>query len=216
MIRLKDTQHQNTAAFLATAIRIAEYYGFQPLEDIPRMPASAYAKRPLLPLSKIESEISFARRDERSLLTGARKCLNCIREHGSVLAWRTVPSSVGIPSVSFELHVLGTPSVIAEALLIVIGNAIAQESGINERVLALNNIGSTESSNRYVRDVGLYLRKHIESISPTLRPRAAVDPLGTLVHLIERGKQWSTLPKKSVDAFGNCSNTWSSSVCHTN
>jgi histidyl-tRNA synthetase len=44
-----------------------------------------------------------------------------------------------------------------------------------------------ESSNRYVRDVGTYLRKHIDTISPTLRPRAATDPLGTLVQLIERG-----------------------------
>jgi histidyl-tRNA synthetase len=38
-----------------------------------------------------------------------------------------------------------------------------------------------------VRDVSTFLRKHIESISPTLRPRAAIDPLGTLIALIERG-----------------------------
>ena len=36
MIRLKDTRHASTAAFLASAIKIAEYYGFTPLESAPR------------------------------------------------------------------------------------------------------------------------------------------------------------------------------------
>lgn len=206
MIRLKDTQHPNTAAFLGNAIHIAEYYGFAPLDGIPRNATNAGLsnKRGVLSLSKIEPAISFARRDERTLLSGARKCMSCLPTQvnlppasatgpaapphsGTLLAWRTFTSTAGIPSVSFELHVVGSKGAIAEALLIVVANAIAEEAGINERALAINNIGSSDSSNRFVRDVGLYLRKHIESISPTLRPRAAVDPLGTLVQLIERG-----------------------------
>jgi len=78
-------------------------------------------------------------------------------------------------------------SAIAEALLLIVSSAIAEEAGLPRPTLAINNIGSIESSNRFVRDVGGYLRKHIDSISPTLRPRAASDPLGTLVQLIERG-----------------------------
>ena len=206
MIRLKDTQYPNTAAFLGNAIRIAEYYGFAPLDGMQRNPANTGSlnKRAVLPLSKVESDIAFARRDERALLSSARKCMSCLPTQvnlppasatgpaapphsGTLLAWRTLPSTAGIPSVSFELHIVGSTSAIAEALLIVVANAIAQEAGIGERSLAINNIGSSDSSNRFVRDVGLYLRKHIESISPTLRPRAAIDPLGTLVQLIERG-----------------------------
>lgn len=206
MIRLKDTQYQNTAAFLGNAIRIAEYYGFTPLDSMQRNPAyvGSSNKRAILPLSKVESDISFARRDERALLSSARKCMSCLPTQvnlpsasvpgpvaaphsGTLLAWRTLPSTAGIPSVSFELHIVGSTSAIAEALLIVVAGAIAEEAGIAERSLAINNIGSSDSSNRFVRDIGLYLRKHIESISPTLRPRAAVDPLGTLVQLIERG-----------------------------
>ena len=187
MIRLKDTRHPNTAAFLATAIRIAEYYGFTPLEETPRMPAAWVTRRKMLPLSKIEAEISFARRDEKVLLSAARRCVTSVREGGALLAWRVVHASSSIPSISFELHIVGPRSAIAEALLIIVGNAIVQESGIGERVLSINNIGSPESNGRFVRDVGLYLRKHIESISPTLRGRIANDPLGTLVQLIERG-----------------------------
>lgn len=183
MIRLKDTRHSSTADFLSSAIRVAEYYGFSHLEGLPR---AQFEKRKPLPVAKVESEISFARRDERSLLSAARKCLSYLR-NDALLAWRTANNVSGMPSISLELHIVGPSSTISEALLIVVASAIAEEAGITERALAINNIGSIESSNRYVRDVGLYLRKHIESISPTLRPRAATDPLGTLVQLIERG-----------------------------
>ena len=190
MIRLKDTRHQNTASLLSDAIRVAEYYGFLPLEGMPRasLPVGGI-KRPHLPLSKVESEVSFARRDERALLSSARKCLACLgaARDASVLTWRINTSTVAIPSVSLELHVVGPHQSMAEALLVVVASAIAEDAGLSQRSLAINNIGSTDSSNRFVRDVGLYLRKHIESISPTLRPRAATDPLGTLVQLIEKG-----------------------------
>src|SRR3989338_9430561 len=202
MIRLKDTQYPNTASFLGNAIRIAESYGFSPVDTMPR--SAAALRRPLMPLSKVESEFPFARRFGRSLLSSARKCLRCLQavahsapaaagiplvvpHSGTLLAWRILPSQSGIPSMSLELHIVGTGSAIAEALLIVVANAIAEEAGLSRRSLAINNIGSPDSSNRFVRDIGLYLRKHIESISPTLRPRAAQDPLGTLVQLIERG-----------------------------
>ena len=190
MIRLKDTRHANTAAFLASAIKIAEYYGFTPLESAQRRDYKD-ARQMRERAAKNETEISFARREERALVVAAKRCVACARSGSdSLLLWQTSDSGKergGPPSVSLELHIIGNGSAIAEALLIVVANAIAQECGLGERVLSINNIGSTESSNRFVRDVGTYLRKHIESISPTLRPRAALDPLGTLVQLIERG-----------------------------
>lgn len=182
MIRLRDTRYQKTSEFLDAAIAIAEYYGFSPIEDIPRAQKQT-RKEPAK-----ELVINFARRDERSLPVAARKCMTCMKPaHGALLAWRIVPISGAEPSTALELHVSGTSSAVAEALLIVIGTAIARDAGITDHVLSINNMGSTESSSRFVRDVGVYLRKHIESISPTLRPRAAEDPLGTLVQLIERG-----------------------------
>ena len=185
MIRLKDTHFQNTSEFLDSAIGIAEYYGFSPLEEIPRVASNKKARRG--PQAK-DSDFSFARRDERTLPSAARKCLACARPtHGTLLAWRTVSAAGGIPGISLELHVIGAKSTIAEALLIIVASAIAEQAGIKERVLSINNVGAPDSSGRFVRDVGVYLRKHIESITPTLRARAAEDPLGTLVQLIERG-----------------------------
>ena len=184
MIRLKDTHHPSTAAFLSSAVRIAEYYGFRPLDEMTRQPGMAARPRKIL---KSDPEIAYARRDERALASSARKCLMYIRDGGALLAWRVANSTAGIPSTTLELHVMGTNNAIAEAILLVVAHAITKETGLTEHVLSINNIGSYESSNRFVRDVGLYLHKHIESISPTLRPKAVEDPLGTLVQLIERG-----------------------------
>jgi histidyl-tRNA synthetase len=185
MLRIRDTRHNSTASLLSDAIRIAEYYGFVPMEELPRM--ENMSKKPPA-TAEVEDILNFARKDERGIPAVARKAALSARGLGEALfAYRVAQPQSAIPSVALELHVFGHGSAMAEALLIVVGNAIVQNSGIENRVLSLNNLGSAESSGRYVRDVQQYLRKHIESISPTLRPRAATDPLGTLVQLIERG-----------------------------
>jgi histidyl-tRNA synthetase len=183
MIRLKDTTHSSTADFLRSAVRIAEYYGFDSLDA---MKSGRLDKN--VAFLKPENEIAFARRDERALAAAAKRCAMVRRgSTDHLLGWRVVGGTGAIPSTVLELHVVGAASAVAEALLLAVVNSVAEEAGLSERRLLVNNIGSHESSNRFVRDVGLYLRKHIESISPTLRPRAAVDPLGALVQLIERG-----------------------------
>ncbi|MCE9540964.1 hypothetical protein K8R03_00170 [Candidatus Kaiserbacteria bacterium] len=192
MIRLKDTKHPNTAEFLDSAIRVAEYYGFSPLDDM-RISKEKDAKIRAA-TSRAESEITFSRRDERGYISAAKRAAAAARTlrqgggtNNNFLAWRVSGGQGSVPQQTLELHVVGSSSAIAEAILLVVANAIAEEAGLRARTLSINNIGSFESSNRYVRDVGLYLRKHIESISPTLRPRAVEDPLGTLVQLIEKG-----------------------------
>lgn len=188
MLRLKSTRHLNTAAFLESAIRIAEYYGFKPMEEAPRKDSSEI-RQMRKRAGKNETEISLTRKEERGLVVSAKRCAPLKRNpEESLLLWhagRDMKS--GTPHVFLELHIIGTQSAIAEALLIVVANSIAEEAGLDKRALSINNIGSRESSSRYVRDVASFLRKHIESISPSLRPRAAIDPLGTLIQLIERG-----------------------------
>ncbi|MBV9159734.1 MAG: hypothetical protein JO019_04025 [Candidatus Kaiserbacteria bacterium] len=191
MIRLKDTKFPNTAEFLNNAIKVAEYYGFAPLDEMRLMKEKDQKLRAAR--EKSESEIMIARRDERALLSTARRCAAAARSQRALgqgehfLAWRMSQGQGTVPQQTLELHVVGSSGAIAEAILLVVASAIAEEAGLAERTLSINNIGSFESSNRFVRDVGTYLRKHIESISPTLRPRAAEDPLGTLVQLIEKG-----------------------------
>ncbi|NBV76763.1 hypothetical protein EBR66_01195 [bacterium] len=182
MIRIRDTKHENTAGFLSSAISVAEYYGFVPADTVPPREKNRDEKR----IS--HGDINFARRDERTLAASAKHCANLKSSQRALMVWRMATPRGGErpDNVTLELHVIGTPLPIAEALLIVVSDAIAAEAGVEKRTLTLNSIGTHESSNRFVRDVGTFLRKHVESIAPALRPRAAQDPLGTLVQLIER------------------------------
>lgn len=187
MLQLKDTRFQNTSHFIDAALSVASHYGFMPMGQAPQknqQDLKAMRER----AAKNETEIAFARREERAVSAAAKKCATCSREGGPLLLWRIGEQGRerSLPT-TIELHVVGSTSGIAEALLIFVADAILREAGVAKRIVQINSIGSPESSNRFVRDVGSYLRKHIESISPTLRPRAATDPLGTLVTLIERG-----------------------------
>ncbi len=190
MIRLKDTTHQNTAAFLSNAIKVAEHYGFQPLRAAPRA-LSRPRGTPRPPAVK-QAEVQFARKDERALFSTAKQCLACARQEGRpLLVWRVADAATrggeNIACTALEFHIIGAGGAIAEALLIVIADAIAAESGIAKRTVSTNSIGAVDSSARYLRDVSAFLRKHLDSISPSLHARAGTDPLGTLVQLFERG-----------------------------
>lgn len=197
MIQLKHTRHQSTSSLVERAVRTAEYYGFSSLDR-----ALARGKQPLA-AAKGEN-ILIARRDEKPLMQSAKLCLSANRHPGEIpLFWRVAKNQPGVrgplASITLELHVIGAPAAIAEALLITVVNAIAEEAGLQNRSLAINSIGSMESSNRFVRDVGHFLRKHIDSIAPALRPRAAQDPLGTLIQLFEKGHPAMPRAPQSVE-----------------
>lgn len=197
MIRLKDTCLQSTASILERALHTAEYYGFTPIER------ALGAGKVSLPSHKGDAP-TLTRKDERPFLSSARLCLSVKRDPGDILLIsRLVKNSAGTraPAASYtlELHVLGAPAAIAEALLIVVISGIAEDIGVTDRVLTINSIGSLESSNRFVRDVGHFLRKHLDSIAPALRTRAAEDPLGTLIQLFEKGHPSMNRAPQSVD-----------------
>lgn len=182
MICLKDTRHNNTGALLTSAINIAEWYGFNALDTLPKRELDRRAAR------VGDIDITYARRDERALPVAVRACIARMgTPQHTILGWRVVSSAGAVPSTALELHIVGTHANIAEALLIAVAHAVLEDAGITKRVLHINDLGTTESSGRFVRDVNLYMRKHIESIAPNLRARASEDPLGTLIALIERG-----------------------------
>src|SRR3990167_9906317 len=100
MIRLKDTRHSNTSEFLTSAIRIAEYYGFSPLDDMkPMKIAEGGTETRTRQKNAKPEEIAFARRDERALASSARKCVSCARgrrseEHTSELQSQSISYAV--------------------------------------------------------------------------------------------------------------------------
>ena len=203
MLQLKDTRFSNTNDFLKHAIATATFYGFAPLERVAQERRKAPRETPRPTMNTVrESELLIARRDERALLSAARLCTSAnLGSREAIFAWRVLGSAARgtAPSTALELHILGIPSAIAEAILITVANSIIGEAGMTNRTVSINSIGTPDSSNRYIRDVGSFLRKHIESISPALRPRAAEDPLGTLIQLIERGHPAASRAPQSME-----------------
>src|SRR3990167_10620448 len=126
MLRLKDTRHSNTAGFLDSAIRIAEYYGFRSLEENNRLenqkrdPTAPKEKRRAMPsAAECEAEMSFARRDERALVASAKKCLSHMRGNDMRLVWRisigTLKERSRISRLSLVLYLFLFSCAIAEA-----------------------------------------------------------------------------------------------------
>ena len=186
MIEVKQTPFSSTASLLSSAIATAEYFGFRPLEKIPK---NELDKRTLTQedISRIESSIVFARKEERGLGSVARKMVSLARpEHGVLQAWRITKSTGSSPSLNLELHIFGSSEVFAEAMLIVVTRAILQKVSVDAHTISINNMGTNESSGKFVRDVSTFLRKNMDSISPSLRSRALIDPIGTLEQLIEK------------------------------
>lgn len=184
MIEIKQTPYSSTATFLSSAIATAEYFGFRSIDSFPTN------DRALHPLSSSDLErielSSFARKEERALGSVARKFMSFVRpQHGVYLAWRIGKSGTN-QSLNLELHIFGSSSVFADAILIVTTHAILQKAGIDSFTTLVNNMGTSESSGKFVRDVGLFLRKNIETFSPALRTRVESDPIGTLIQLIEK------------------------------
>lgn len=187
MIRIEDISFANTGLFLEHAVGVAQHYGFVPMEQLPTHPearVSGRAKK--VPVEKLQ----LIRRNEKALPPVIHTC--SIKGLGDarqpVFFWRLGPTirEGGNKFATFELHVMGVPSAVAEALLISVASTIADEAGIKERVVSINSLGNADSSARFVRDLGNYLRKHTHALTSQHRATLVRDPLAVFMDLIAR------------------------------
>lgn len=176
--------HMQKQLILSPAIQAAEYYGFQPFESLAQKKHEEGAPKRSGKESKPLTDIAFIRPEEKSLVSAAKLfSKHGIRSRAPHFLWRVLEGDTGTSEL--ELHILNVPTGMAEALLITLAHSIAEEAGVAERVLHINSFGTAESSGRYVRDVNVFLRKHIEEIPSGLRAKAPTDPLGTLHKLVK-------------------------------
>ncbi len=68
-----------------------------------------------------------------------------------------------------DFEILGASGSIAEATLIQTARAMLAEEGYVHTAVEINSIGDRDSINRFVRELTLYYRKHINSMSPECR-----------------------------------------------
>lgn len=185
MMPLALTSCSTTNELLARAVNAAEYYGFQPMDTVVKGGGTRTKIEKIDPKS-----LSYVRRDERSLIPLVNTCAG--RGLCSVAKptffWRAgaTQATGANRTASIELHALGVASAVAEALLINVAQAIAEDAGIERRVVRLNSIGAHDSSARYIRELSNYLRKNSDSIAETILARIPTDPLSALLSLVEK------------------------------
>jgi histidyl-tRNA synthetase len=188
---------KNPAELLNRAARVAQFYGFIPMEQAPSVEKGILGTR----TNKIDMQtLSFVRKDERALVSAAKqyvpKGLGDRRQ--SALLFRLVPADRGT-STALELHVVGIPDAIAEGLLISVSDAVAAEAGIEKRIVHINSIGGLDSSSRYMRDVGAYLRRHHEDLPQPIQERILENPIAALLELSQKGHPALTRAPISMD-----------------
>ena len=198
MMPLALTTATTTNELLSRAVNAAEFYGFQPMDNVVKGGGTRTK------IDRIDPKgLSFVRRDERSLIPLVNTCAGrglCSTAHPTFF-WRAgaaTPSGTN-RSVSIELHALGVANAVAEALLINVAQAIAEDAGIERRVVRLNSIGAHDSSARYIRELSNYLRKNSDSIAETILARVPSDPLGALLSLVEKQSPVVTRAPQSME-----------------
>lgn len=68
-----------------------------------------------------------------------------------------------------NLHIIGTPKSIADAILIKTALCILQETGHNNLSLEINSVGGKESLAQFNRELTNYYKKHLPSLSTSCR-----------------------------------------------
>jgi len=186
MLNLSLTSLSSTDELLNQAIATAEYYGFSPFDSVPK--TRALRSNSATKLSP--RDVTFVRRDERPLVPLLNSCAwgGLCAQGAPIFFWKQGASQKTGPSkhTTLELHILGVPSAIAEAMLITIAQAIARDVGLERQVVRLNSIGTHDSSARFVRELSAYLRKNAGSIAETILARLNDDPMGAFLTLAEK------------------------------
>lgn len=188
----------NATAIIDRAVRVATFYGFVPFEEAPLAEKAAVSGR----IIRIDpKDVHFVRHEERRLISTIR--VAALRGLGDgrmpTLLWKLTSSDRGVTQTILELHSLGMKTAVAEALLINVSDAIAQDLGIENRLVRINSIGTGESSERYQRELASFLRKNSEQLNATQRDRFEDDPVGTFFSLSGKTHSFLSRAPSSMD-----------------
>ncbi|MEK7628073.1 MAG: His/Gly/Thr/Pro-type tRNA ligase C-terminal domain-containing protein [Patescibacteria group bacterium] len=185
--------HTSIESALKHALKVVSFYEFVPFEEAPTGEQAVVSGRVMRFDAK---DILFSRREERRLIPAMRMCI--MRGLGDrrtpALLWKISPGERGTDQVVLELHAIGMKTAAAEALLITVADAIAADLGITDRLIHINSLGVGESSERYLRELTSFLRKHAADLSNAQRERMTSDPVGAFLSFASKGALPSRVP----------------------
>lgn len=171
--------------FLKQTARTAEHFGFRSIDTLKKHPACKNCKTKLdHGASAIDRRID----NLHGMLTGGMHefCESRLHEiEGPVLFYKheQVPRT-GEVAISFQIF--NVQESIAEALLIQLSRAIADDLGYIHNTVRINSLGDRDSSVRYVRELTNYLKKRIDTMPDAARELMKEHALISLMYLIEK------------------------------
>lgn len=158
------------ASFLKHATDVATFYGFRPMRDIERRLASTL-RAPRGGLYSFNSAASVA------------ALAHMQRKEEPVLGLYATPSPMYLPKGlssrdvgELGLMVIGSNESLGEIVLLKTLVAIITEWGIPISRVRLNAMGDKDSRERFRRELGGYLRKHMQNVDPYCQKHVTENP----------------------------------------
>ena len=158
---------------------VGQYFGFTPLTSITtkaRGSARAQAGRPEAIAnfeldSVAETVVSFLKQCQNTA------CAPTPRQplfiwHTNIAPGRTAPKKAII-----QFHALGTDRAIADAVVIRALTALTRDLFHEEPVVRINSMGDRETRARYAGELGIFFKKHAETLPEECVTRAKEDAL---------------------------------------
>jgi len=193
------------ASFLRHATDVASFYGFRPAREIERMAANRLVKRVGAHTFETVAQVSTMR--------------VAMHPGEPALAYYASPNPTHIPdncmareSGEFGLQVIGSPESVGEVVILKTLSAIITEWGAAIVRVRVNAVGDKESQQRFVRELSIYTRKHMQSFDEAVQGAIAANPLSAYTNPSDTVKQILSEGPRSVNFLSEKSRTHFRSV----
>lgn len=181
-----------TGDFLKKASTVASHYGFAPLSSLMAAPITEPKRtRPELPdlpetvrRDPFGSHVASILEHYAKTSAGARKKEPTLVYHATL--HRRAGGREGKRTARFGLAVLGCPKSIGEALIIKTSLAILEELGVKNATVHVNSVGDRDSAARFARELTVYLRRHLQDLSPACQQALKRDPFEALESIMDK------------------------------
>jgi histidyl-tRNA synthetase len=170
--------------FIKTAHKTAEHYGFATVDTLKKDQACKDCK---ITLPHTVNGTNKRVDNHSGLLCNgvATFCdsrLHAIERPILLYAIEQTPYTAE-PAITF--HIFNVPKSIAEAILIQVTRALANDLGYTDHTVRINSLGDKDSQTRYTREATNFLKKRIDAMPPTARELMKEHTLLALNQLIE-------------------------------
>lgn len=170
--------------FLKVAHQTAEHYGFQTIEQLKKHPAckDCAVSLPHTITGTNKKTDAHGGLLSNGIIAYCEEKLHALGEPVLLYTIEQVPRT-GEPAITF--HIFNVERSIAEAILIQVSRALANELGHTDHTVRINSLGDRDSVTRYTREVTNYLKKRLDHMPPAARELMKEHPLSALSNLVD-------------------------------